>query len=230
MTATAFSGSGAGLTNVNAAALGGFAPGAFARLAGGNSFTGNQSVAGSLGVNGNIAVSGAGDGVTFPDGTTQQTAAVFGSVTTSRILSTGSGVTNLLQLDITVPANGLLFASASGYCNVTTGSSEAQWSFDIATSATSGWNFPDPLILFPSGSNVGQFPISATNLVAVSAGTNSIYLNVDNVTGAAVTSCGGRLTAVFTPTQLPAASAEPPQAKSRRVVSNSAQGVVGTPE
>ncbi len=50
ITAPSFDGNGAGLTNVNAAALGGFSPSTFATL-GANSFTGNQTIAGSLSVN-----------------------------------------------------------------------------------------------------------------------------------------------------------------------------------
>ncbi len=231
VTATSFSGNGAALANVNAAALGGLAPGAFALLAGGNSFTGTQSLTGNLAVNGTVAVSGSGDGVTYPDGTTQYSAAIFASATTgSLVIFSASGVTNLLELTVTVPANGLLFATASGYCNLSTGTSTAQWSYDIATSPTAGWNFPDPLILFPSGSNVGQFPISGTKVIAVSAGSNSIYLNVDNVTGTPLTSCGAQLTAVFTPAQLPASAVARPSLKSGRVVSSSTHGVVGTPE
>jgi hypothetical protein len=227
--ATSFSGSGAALTNVNAAALGGLGPGAFALLAGGNSFTGSQSIAGNLGISGNVTVSGAGDGVTFPDGTTQQTASIFGSAATASLVFTGSGVTNLVQLNLIVPANGVVFASASGYCNASTTSSDTQWSFDISTSASSGWVFPDPLVLFPSGSNVNQFPISATRVIAVSAGSNSIYLNVDNITGSALTSCGAVLTGVFTPTQIPAAVVRQ-RTRGKGAVSNRAHGVVGTPE
>jgi len=42
VTATSFSGNGASLTNVNAAALGGLAPGAYAQLAANNTFTGSE--------------------------------------------------------------------------------------------------------------------------------------------------------------------------------------------
>jgi len=63
----AFSGNGAGLANVNAAALGGFAPGAYAQLAAANNFTTNQAI------NGNLSINGVGHGLTFPDGTIETT-------------------------------------------------------------------------------------------------------------------------------------------------------------
>ncbi len=44
LTATSFSGNGAALTNVNAASLGGLAPGAFAQLAAANTFTGFENL------------------------------------------------------------------------------------------------------------------------------------------------------------------------------------------
>ena len=43
------------VTNLNASLLGGFAPGSFAKLAGGNGFTGNQSVIGNVSATGTIA-------------------------------------------------------------------------------------------------------------------------------------------------------------------------------
>ncbi len=50
-----FTGSGAELTNVNAATLGGFSPSTFATL-GANAFTGNQTVTGSLFASGNVGI------------------------------------------------------------------------------------------------------------------------------------------------------------------------------
>lgn len=51
LAATSFAGNGSGLTNVNAATLGGFSPSAFAQLAANNSFTGsNNSFTGNLSV------------------------------------------------------------------------------------------------------------------------------------------------------------------------------------
>ena len=46
------------VTNLNASLLGGFAPGSFAKLAGGNAFSGNQSVTGNLSATGTIAGTG----------------------------------------------------------------------------------------------------------------------------------------------------------------------------
>jgi hypothetical protein len=55
ITANSFTGSGAGLTNVNAAALNGLASTAFATV-GANSFTGNQSVTGNVSLTGNLGL------------------------------------------------------------------------------------------------------------------------------------------------------------------------------
>jgi len=200
--AAALFGNGAGVTNVNAAALGGLAPGAFAQLAAANNFTASQTITGGLGVAGTIQLSGSGNGIIFPDGTTQQTGALF-KTATSGFIFPGAGVTNLLQLNITVPTNGLLSASASGYCNVNTGSSTVQWAYIIGLSASEAWSFPMPLVYFPSGSNVAQFPITGERVFTVSAGTNSIFLNVGNIIGTPLASCGAQLTAIFTPAQLP---------------------------
>jgi len=201
--AAALLGNGAGVTNVNAAALGGLAPGAFAQLAAANSFTASQTISGNLGVTGNFQLSGSGNGVIFPDGTNQRTAALFKSIVSSGFTFPGAGVTNMLQLNITVPTSGYLFASASGYCNVSTGTSSVQWAYIIGLSASEGWSFPKPLVYLPSGSNVGQFPITAERVFPVSAGLNSIFLNVDNIQGTPLSSCGAQLTAIFTPAQLP---------------------------
>jgi hypothetical protein len=57
VTATSFAGNGSGLTNVNASALGGLTPGAYAQLAASNTFTGNQTITGNLTV-GNLNVTG----------------------------------------------------------------------------------------------------------------------------------------------------------------------------
>jgi hypothetical protein len=194
---------------------------------GSGNFSAGGITAGSLGVTGNIST---GSGVTFPDGTTQQTAALFKSVANSGLIFPGAGVTNLLQLTITVPANGFLSASANGYCNTNTSSSEVQWAYIIGTSPTQGWTFPSPLVLFPSGSNVDQFPLMAQSVFGVSAGSNTIYLNVDNIVGTSLSSCGAQMTAIFTPAQLPPARPARAPAKGRRAVANSARGVVGTPE
>jgi hypothetical protein len=48
------------VTNLNASLLGGFAPGAFARLGAANAFTGNQSITGNLSATGTISGNGSG--------------------------------------------------------------------------------------------------------------------------------------------------------------------------
>ena len=56
------------VANLNASLLGGFAPGAFAKLAGGNSFTGNQSVTGNVSATGTVG-GGAGSFTSLLAGT-----------------------------------------------------------------------------------------------------------------------------------------------------------------
>jgi hypothetical protein len=183
------------------------------QLAAANTFTNNQTINGTLSLTGNVSMSGAGAGITFPDGSTQRTASIFTSAADGGLVFPGAGVTNLLQLNITVPTAGVVSASASGYCNTNTGGTAVQWAYVIGQSASEGWSFPEPLVYFPSGSNVGQFPISASRVLSVSAGANTIFLNVDNLIGTPLTSCGAQMTAIFTPAQLPAAKAalKPPQ-------------------
>jgi hypothetical protein len=201
-------------------------------LAASNSFTGNQSISGNLGVTGSVNLTGSGNGVTYPDGSTQQTADLFESIANTGFIFPGSGVTNLLQLNIVVPSNGFVLATASGYCNVNTGTSDVQWAYVIGQSATEGWTFPEPLVLFPSGSNVAQFPISGERVLPVTAGSNSIFLNVDSITGTPLSSCGAQLTAIFTPAQLGPVKARDKRAPTtpRSVVAPSTSGVVGTPK
>ena len=58
ISAGSFSGNGAGLTSVNAAALNGLSSGAFAQLGANNTFTGSETITGNLSVNGSIGSSG----------------------------------------------------------------------------------------------------------------------------------------------------------------------------
>jgi hypothetical protein len=56
VSATSFTGDGSGLTNVNASKLGGFSPNAFAQVGNSNTFTGDQTINGSLSVTGSLAL------------------------------------------------------------------------------------------------------------------------------------------------------------------------------
>ena len=58
VSAISFIGSGAGLTGVDAATLGGIAVADYARLDIGNSFNGNQSLTGNLSISGNLSIGG----------------------------------------------------------------------------------------------------------------------------------------------------------------------------
>jgi hypothetical protein len=130
-------------------------------------------------------------------------ARLFKSVANSGLVFTGAGVTNLLQLSFTAPTAGFVFASANGYCNINTGTSSVQWAYVISTTAVNGWAFPDPLWDYPNGATVAQSPLEAQAVIPVSAGANSIFLNVDNFSGTPLSSCGAVLTVFFTSSQLP---------------------------
>jgi len=54
LVATTLTGNGSGVTNVNAATLGGFPPSAFAQLGNSNTFTADQTINGNLGLTGSI--------------------------------------------------------------------------------------------------------------------------------------------------------------------------------
>lgn len=84
VTGTSFSGSGSGLTNVNAAALGGFPPGAFAQLTLPNTFTQDLTVNSSDTVNptiaGNATATGRGSSIgVFGNAVTEQGLGVEGT-------------------------------------------------------------------------------------------------------------------------------------------------------
>ncbi|HEY1659826.1 MAG TPA: DNRLRE domain-containing protein [Candidatus Sulfotelmatobacter sp.] len=85
ITALSFTGNGAGLTSVNAAALGGFSPSTFATI-GPNTFTGNQTITGSLFASGNVGI-----GTTTPLATLD----VNGSINLPNTTSSTVGVLSL---------------------------------------------------------------------------------------------------------------------------------------
>jgi hypothetical protein len=108
---------------------------------GSGNFNAGTITAGAIGTDnfsvvGNVNISGTGSGIVFPDGTNQSTAALFKSAVTGSLTSAGPGITNLVQLNITVPTNGFISATSSGYCNATPGSTTVQWAYVIGSSAT----------------------------------------------------------------------------------------------
>ena len=144
-------------------------------------------------------------GPTGPGGATGPVgpAAAFKTVkSTTFVFPAATGVTNVLRLDFTTPATGFVYASGSGYCNATVAGA-SEWRYVIGTTATEGWSLPLPVWRFSGATTATAFPVSVDRVLPVVAGANSIFLNVDNASGGALTSCSGVLTASFTTTQLP---------------------------
>ena len=140
VTATSFSGGGAGITGVNASQLGGLAPSAYAQLAAGNTFTGKQTINNSTVMTGNnasgvlqvtnVATSGRGPaivGTTNSDGanaikgiitaTTGTDAGVY-AVTSS---AAGNGVYGVLSAPSVEGTTLTVGAAVRGDTNVDTG-------------------------------------------------------------------------------------------------------------
>jgi hypothetical protein len=79
-----------------------------------------------------------------------------------------------------------------------------EWRYVIATSPTQGWTLPFPVWRFGGATNQSGFPLLVDTVIPVSAGSNTIYLNLDNyVGGTSSENCSARLTLLFTPSELP---------------------------
>src|SRR4029077_16501024 len=123
ITAPSFAGNGAGLTNVNAAALGGFSPSTFATI-GPNAFTGNQTITG-----GSVGI-----GTTTPQAALDVTGAV--NATTSFNLSSSPFVSGSPSPEVANTSVGFLALSNSGSNN--TGVFDTAVGFQALNLNTSG--------------------------------------------------------------------------------------------
>src|SRR4029077_7351951 len=120
ITASSFSGSGAGLSNVNAAMLNGLASTAFA-TAGANSFTGNQSISGNISLTGNLALPNTTSGGTSGVVTLGGASFLHNFGTNNTFLGTSAGNTSA---SLTGTGNTAVGASALT-SNTTAGSNSA---------------------------------------------------------------------------------------------------------
>ena len=128
--------------------------------------------------------------------------AAFKSIRNASRVPMGGGVTNVLRLDFTTPAAGFVFASASGDCTVSAGSTfTVTWAYIIGTTATEGWTvgFPVTTIQSPAADT----PLMVQRVLPVVAGANSIFLNAENINGTPLRACAAELVAFFTTSQLP---------------------------
>jgi hypothetical protein len=190
ITANSFTGSGAGLSNVNAAMLNGLASTAFATV-GANSFTGNQSVTGNVSLTGNLGLPNTTSGtvgVISLGGTrfahnfgSANAANTFigvgaGNFSMSGVLNSAFG-TNALAANTTGVQNAafgvdVLFTNTTGFNNVafgvdalssnTTGHDNSAFGSSALDGLTSG-NF-----------NIAIGPSAGTNLVG--SESNNIYI------------------------------------------------------
>jgi len=136
ITASSFNGSGGGLTNVNAAMLGGNPPSAFATT-GANSFIGNQSIMGNLSLTGTLALpntSSATAGVITLGGTSF--AHSFGTQNTF----VGSGAGNFTSTGVNNTANGFqaLLNNTTGFQNTASGAFALQSNTTGSSNTASG--------------------------------------------------------------------------------------------
>lgn len=116
----------------------------------------------------------------------------------SSISATANTINNIQSITFTAPSAGTVWVNASGYCNVT--AAGAQIAVIWGTSATERWSF-GPSAFF-QGSAIGQIPFGVSRVQAVTAGANTLYLNVENFAGGN-TSCYGTSILSFTAAQLP---------------------------
>ena len=159
---------------------------------------------GSTGVVGPTGPTGP-PGPTGPTGPTGPSAA-FKSAANASLVTVGASpvVLNLVSLTISAPSAGFVFATATGYCNVSV-TAPAEWRFVIGTTATEGFTFPaSPAVWRFNGADpITAVPITVQRVFPVVAGNNTFFMNVDNSSGSAVSNCSARLTAFFTTTLLP---------------------------
>jgi hypothetical protein len=132
--------------------------------------------------------------------------AAFKTVITPSLVAVAASpaITNIVALTFTAPSAGYVLATASGYCNVSVAAG-VEWRVLIGLSATEGFSFPAGTTVwrFSGATAITGISLNAERVVAVVAGTNTLYLNVDNASGSAVGTCQGKLTALFTASQLP---------------------------
>ena len=112
ITASSFNGSGAGLTNVNAATLNGFTSSAFAPAGsyatlGANTFTGNQTVTGSVSATGGFSIGS----ILF----------AYGSYSNSNVFLGFAGNTTMTGFDNTASGTYALTSNTGGYNNTVSG-------------------------------------------------------------------------------------------------------------
>ena len=161
-----------------------------------NTFTGNQTVNGT--------VQSTSGGFQYPDGTTRTTASLFKTAANSSFFYiAASGVTSILNLSLNAPSAGYVYASATGYCNMTVNANVLrEWDYVIALSATEGWSMPLPVWRFNAPTSQTGFLLTVDRVLPVVAGTNTIFLNVYNWNGTSTDNCQGRLSVFFSPGQI----------------------------
>jgi len=146
-------------------------------------------------------------GPTGPQGPAGPSAAFKDAATGDYVLpkAEAGAVTNILSLRLRAPASGFAFVTGSGYCNVPPDAQGAQYALYVAgqpddphDDALHGAAF----VRFPAAVSMAQVPFTATRVVPVRAGVNSVFLNFQNFAGLAGHSCQATLVAFYSAAKL----------------------------
>jgi hypothetical protein len=104
-------------------------------------------------------------------------------------------VTAFGSIAFTAPAAGNVLALAGGFCNVDP---------SVAIGVAAGFNTTANVLttdawLFETSAptTITALPFSVSQTIAVAAGSNTIFLNVENVLGTGSNSCSGSITLLF---------------------------------
>jgi hypothetical protein len=117
----------------------------------------------------------------------------------------GAGVTNIISLSFIAPSNGFVWASASGSCGVTQPLPvDSIIAVQIETSPTARDPTPGDaeFEIAGGGASPQQGSYEASRALAVSAGANTVDLNIDNPSSGGIMSCSATLLVVFSTQQL----------------------------
>jgi hypothetical protein len=114
---------------------------------------------------------------------------------------TSAAAFNLNAVTFTAPTAGTVWAMGTGYCN-TGGLQVIAWLSQTPAGGAANFSGNAGLMWAAAGTGSGQLSFAVQDTFPVSAGSSSIYLNVQSPAAGGV-SCNGGLTIFFTPSTLP---------------------------
>jgi hypothetical protein len=111
---------------------------------------------------------------------------------------------SLTSVTFTAPMAGTVWAMGTGYCN-TFGQEVVAWVSPISGGGAQDFSGGGGVGIWAGAGTggLGQLSFAVQDTFAVSAGSNVIYLNLENPAGSSGSSCNGGLTIFFTPNTLP---------------------------